>query len=39
MNFFMHFATPAANLIFVMGRRSVVKSVVEIYDGRETGLV
>ena len=32
MNFAKHFATPTTNLILVIGRRSAVKSVVEIYD-------
>jgi hypothetical protein len=32
MNFAMHFATPTANLVLVIGRRSAVKSAVGIYD-------
>jgi hypothetical protein len=35
MNFFIHLATPAANLILVIGRRLTVKSAVGIYEGRE----
>jgi len=35
MNFFMVFATSAANFILVIGRRSLVKSVVGIYGGAE----
>jgi hypothetical protein len=36
MNFAMHFATPMANLVLVIGRRSAVKSAVGIYDEGET---
>ena len=35
MNFFMLFASSAANFILVIGRRFAVKSVVGICDGCE----
>jgi len=38
MNFFTLFATSAANLILVIGRRFAVKSLVGIYGGRERGI-
>jgi hypothetical protein len=36
MNFAMHFATPVANFILVIGRLLAVKSVVGICDEGET---
>ena len=36
INFAMHFATPVANFILVIGRLLAVKSVVGIYDEGET---
>ena len=40
MNFFIFFATSAANRALVINRRFAVKSLVEIYGGRgcETGV-